>query len=95
MSSTITSVNLETLDEQRLMNGSISHQASKKDGPEEIAASAESTENGRFLGRTRAAIVIVQLTAVTFLTSISTGLITVSIPRIAGDLAIQPQLYYW
>ena len=42
-----------------------------------------------------AIIVILQLTLVTFLTSISTGLMTVSVPRIASDLDIQPQLYYW
>lgn len=40
-------------------------------------------------------IVIMQLTAITFLTSITTGLITVSIPHIAAELSIQPQLYYW
>ena len=39
--------------------------------------------------------IILQLTAITFLTSISSGLMTISIPRIASDLDIQPQLYYW
>lgn len=43
----------------------------------------------------RANIVILQLSTVTFLTSVSTGLITVCIPRIAADLHIQPELYYW
>lgn len=43
----------------------------------------------------QAIIVILQLTAVAFLTSISTGLMTVSVPWIASDLDIQPQLYYW
>ena len=43
----------------------------------------------------QAIIVILQLTAITFLTSISTGLMTVSVPRIASDLDIRPQLYYW
>ena len=45
--------------------------------------------------QSRAIIVILQLTAITALTSISSGLMTVSIPRIASDLHIQPQLYYW
>ena len=45
--------------------------------------------------QSRAIIVILQLTAITALTSISSGLMTVSIPRIASDLDIQPQLYYW
>ena len=45
--------------------------------------------------QSQAIVVILQLTAITFLTSMSTGLMTVSIPRIAADLAIQPQLYYW
>ena len=43
----------------------------------------------------QAIIVILQLTAITFLTSLSSGLMTVSIPRIASDLGILPQLYYW
>lgn len=43
----------------------------------------------------QALIVIMQLTSVTFLTSMSTGLMTVSVPRIASDLNIKPQLYYW
>ena len=42
-----------------------------------------------------AIIVILQLTFVTFLTSVSTGLMTVSVPRMASDLNIQPQLYFW
>lgn len=45
--------------------------------------------------QSQAIVVILQLTAITFLTSMTTGLMTVSIPRIAADLAIQPQLYYW
>ena len=45
--------------------------------------------------RSRATIVILQLTAITLLTSTINGLLTVSIPRIASDLGIQPQLYFW
>ena len=45
--------------------------------------------------RSRATIVILQLTAITLLTSTVNGLLTVSIPRIASDLGIQPQLYFW
>ena len=45
--------------------------------------------------RSRATIIILQLTAITLLTSTSNGLLTVSIPRIASDLGIQPQLYFW
>lgn len=47
------------------------------------------------LKKGRAAIVVAQLTAVTFLTSVSTGLITVSIPKMASDLNLATQLYYW
>ena len=39
--------------------------------------------------------ILIQLTALAFVTSITTGIMNVSIPRIAIDLAIQPQLYYW
>ena len=45
--------------------------------------------------KSQAVIVIIQLTALTFMTSITTGLINVAIPRMAADLAIQPQLTYW
>lgn len=45
--------------------------------------------------QSHAIIVILQLTAITVLTSITTGLMTVSVPRIASDLNIQPKLYYW
>ena len=45
--------------------------------------------------RSRATIIILQLTAITLLTSTVNGLLTVSIPRIASDLGIQPQLYFW
>lgn len=49
----------------------------------------------REIRRSQAIVIILQLTAITFLTSTSNGLMTVSIPRIASDLGIQPQLYYW
>ena len=45
--------------------------------------------------QSQAILVILQLSAITCLTSMSSGLMTVSIPRIAADLAIQPQLYFW
>ena len=45
--------------------------------------------------RSRATIIILQLTAITLLTSTINGLLTVSIPRIASDLGIQSQLYFW
>ena len=45
--------------------------------------------------KSRATIIILQLTAITLLTSTINGLLTVSIPRIASDLGIQPQLYFW
>lgn len=45
--------------------------------------------------RSQAIIIILQLTAITFLISTSNGFMTVSIPRIGSDLGIQPQLYYW
>ena len=43
----------------------------------------------------RANIVIIQLTATTLLTSISSGLINICIPRMAIDLDIAPQFYFW
>ena len=63
--------------------------------PDELKASDSQAETKGKVTKGRAAIIIIQLTAVTFLTSISTGLTTVSIPRIAADLDIRPQLYYW
>jgi hypothetical protein len=43
----------------------------------------------------QANIIIVQLTATTLLASISSGLMTVCIPRMAIDLEIAPPLYFW
>jgi hypothetical protein len=43
----------------------------------------------------RANIVIIQLTATALLTSISSGLINICIPRMAIDLDIAPQFYFW
>jgi MFS family permease len=45
--------------------------------------------------KSRAYLVIAQLTLVTFMTSMSSGLLTTSIPKMALDLAIPPQTYYW
>ena len=42
-----------------------------------------------------AAFIIVQLTIVTFMSSFSTGMITVAIPNMAEDLSIPVQTYYW
>lgn len=42
-----------------------------------------------------ASFIIAQLTVVTFMSSFSTGLITVAIPTMAHDLSIPPQIYYW
>jgi hypothetical protein len=43
----------------------------------------------------RANIVIIQLTATGLLASICSGMINVCIPRMAIDLEIAPQLYFW
>ena len=45
--------------------------------------------------QSQAILVILQLSAIKCLTSMSSGLMTVSMPRIAADLAIQPHLYFW
>lgn len=42
-----------------------------------------------------AIFIIAQLTVVTFMSSFSTGLITVAIPTMARDLSIPLQTYYW
>ncbi|KAF4595172.1 aminotriazole resistance protein [Ophiocordyceps camponoti-floridani] len=43
----------------------------------------------------KAYIIIVYLTLVTFMTSVSTGLITTGIPTMAVELGIPPQTLYW
>lgn len=47
------------------------------------------------LSRTRSNIVIAVLTLVLFINSIVTGFITVGIPSIAADLALEPSLLLW
>jgi hypothetical protein len=61
-------------------------------------ASAERGTTGttqREVQSSRANIVIIQLTATTLLTSFSSGLINICIPRMAIDLDIAPQFYFW
>jgi MFS family permease len=43
----------------------------------------------------RANFIILQVSTITFLTSISTGMIVVGLPRIAADLDLPEQLYLW
>jgi hypothetical protein len=49
----------------------------------------------REMKNSRANIVIIQLTATALLASISSGLINICIPRMAIDLKIAPELYFW
>jgi MFS family permease len=43
----------------------------------------------------RAGLVILQVSMINFLTSVSSGLIVVGLPRIAADLGLPEQLYLW
>jgi MFS family permease len=43
----------------------------------------------------RAKLIILQVSIINFLTSISTGIIVVALPRIAADLQLPEQLYLW
>lgn len=49
----------------------------------------------RFLSRSRTVLVIATLTGVTFANSMSTGLLTVGLPRIAADLSLSEDLLLW
>jgi hypothetical protein len=57
--------------------------------------SAERGTTQREVQSSRANIVIIQLTATALLTSFSSGLINICIPRMAIDLDIAPQFYFW
>jgi len=60
------------------------------------AAGAEQAEQeAEYPSRTRAYLIIGQLTLVTLMTSVSSGLIVTSIPKMALDLSIPPQTSYW
>lgn len=94
MSSTATETELEVLQPAGTSAQNLTDQEPVETivGPTTAVAEEEEEEE---LPKSRAVIVIVQLTAITFVTSITTGLINVAIPRMAADLAIAPQLYYW
>ena len=47
------------------------------------------------LSRLRTVMIIFSLTAVTFTSSMSTGLVTIGIPRIASDLHLADHLILW
>jgi len=47
------------------------------------------------ISQLRQAILVLQLSGVNLLTSAVNGLITVGLPRIAADLALPPELYFW
>ena len=63
--------------------------------PQTTTTAGHEATNGKQITNLRANIVVLQLATVTFLSSLSSGLITVCIPRMAIDLHIDPTLYYW
>jgi len=56
---------------------------------------AAPTTNNHYVSHARANLITAQLTLVIAMASVSTGLITTSIPRMASDLSIPPQTSYW
>lgn len=86
---------VESLELGTLQPVSTSRTSSANHGIEDTEQTLPTTTTQPEVQQSQAIIVILQLTAVTFLTSVSTGLMTVSIPRIAADLVSRPQLYYW
>ena len=59
------------------------------------AAGKGTTQQHREIHNGRANIVIMQLTTTTLLASVSSGLINVCIPRMAVDLDVTQQQYFW
>lgn len=95
MPSILDHLELQTLQPENISRADGLRDQSPTNQVGELSAPTAATITAQDVRKSRAVIVILQLTAVTFLTSVSSGLITVSIPRIAEDLAIQTQLYYW
>ena len=64
---------------------------------EDLVSKATLVEASAFpkLSKLRTIMIIVSLTAVTFTSSMSTGLVTISIPRIARDLNLANHLILW
>lgn len=54
-----------------------------------------STGPDKYATRNRAYLIIAHLTLATSLTSVTTGMITTAIPKMAADLSIPSQTYYW
>ena len=49
----------------------------------------------QFIRAARANLIILQLSTLTFLTSLTTGIVVVGLPRIAADLDLPQKLYLW
>jgi hypothetical protein len=60
-----------------------------------IAISRAADSEPKFLPRGRSIIVIAVLTGINFLSSMSTGLLTVGLPRMAVDVKLPANLLLW
>lgn len=86
-------IELQTVQSTSISNTTSTHHGIQED--ETILTTARPQPKVRQSQAILVILVILQLTAITCPTSIKSGLTTVSIPRIAADLAIQQQFYFW
>jgi MFS family permease len=85
-------------NEIRPIDSHYSHQARRGSGTDttRTALDAQSITNPPSQTKsTRANLIILQVSIIIFLTSVSSGLIVVGLPRIAADLNLEGQLYLW
>lgn len=89
-------------DSPHLLVQSQLHYDSRRESPSQSSLSREygSTENvtddqRTNLSRIRAVILITTLTGITFVGSMSTGLLTIGLPSIAADLGLPENLLLW
>lgn len=83
---------MEATELQTLQPTSTSNTTSTHHGIQDDATILPTARAQRKVRQSQAIIVILQQTAITCLTNTSYGYITVSIPRIAADLGVQPQI---
>ncbi|KAK0737991.1 major facilitator superfamily domain-containing protein [Schizothecium vesticola] len=80
-----------TTSSEDAIRPALPHSSSTPEAPPGITSQAKTT----YLTPSRSSLLVTHLTLVIAMASVSTGLITTSIPRMASDLSIPPQTSYW
>ncbi len=93
MSSTMTTLELSSLNFQEQISPTLEQQATSElilGAPEQSGGSSVEVHSKR-----RAAIIITTVAGVNFLTAMGSGILTVALPTIAKDLGLSTELLLW